>query len=393
MEKGEKMCFNYIGSKFSLLNFIHYVFDKEVKEKITTVGDLFAGTGIVGLSFKRRGFRIVSNDLQYYSFVINKKFIGINSILEFGGLLNDLEFLKTKKGKERILALLDYLNNNLTLEEGFIYKNYSAGGTKDKIFKRMYFSDENALLIDTIRKKIGYWFENKKITEEEYFYLLGTLLESADKVANTASVYGAFLKSLKNSAKKRLTLSFNPIFKGDKKNEIFNEDITELIEKVNIDVLYLDPPYNQRQYAPNYHILETIARYDSPKIKGKTGLRDYQYQKSKFCIRKDVLNEFKRIVLNTNAKYILLSYNNEGLMSLEEIQKILSLRGQPKTFILKYKRFKSDKTENRNHLTDSTYEYLHFVKCENINHYKEFNPEIIEVTPDQITPVNLSSSY
>ncbi len=385
MEKGEKMSFNYIGSKFSLLKFIHFVFNKEIKEKIETIGDLFAGTGIVGLSFKKRGFGIVANDIQYYSYVINKKFLGTNHLLEFSELIKEIPRLKIKQGKEKILEVLFFLNNLSEKIRGFIYNNYSLEGTKDKEFQRMYFSDENAIKIDTIRIKIENWFKSKKITEQEYFYLLGTLIEASDKVANTASVYGAFLKQIKNSAQKELKLEYNEIVLSNKNNIVFNDNILNILNNEKIDLLYLDPPYNIRQYCTNYHILETISKYDNPTIYGKTGLREYQKQKSNFCIKNKVKEEFKKIVKNTNAKYILLSYNNEGLMSIEDVQKILSLRGNPKTYILKYRRFKADKTENRNHSADSTYEYLHFVKCEfNKNEAQKIEFPIIEITSEQI---------
>lgn len=385
MEKGEKMSFNYIGSKFSLLKFIHFVFDKEVNEDIETVGDLFAGTGIVGLSFKKKGFRVVANDIQYYSYVINKKFLNTNNILEFNGLIKEIPRLKIKQGKERILDVLFFLDNLSEKTKGFIYNNYSLEGTKNKEFQRLYFSNENAIKIDTIRIKIEDWFKDKKITEQEYFYLLGTLIEASDKVANTASVYGAFLKKIKNSAQKELKLEYNEIVLSNKNNVVFNDNILNILNSEKIDFLYLDPPYNARQYCTNYHILETISKYDNPIIYGKTGLREYQKQKSNFCIKKKVKEEFKKIVKTTNAKYILLSYNNEGLMSIEDVQKILSLRGNPKTYILKYRRFKADKTKSRNHSADSTYEYLHFVKCEwNKNDFQIKEFPIIEVNDEII---------
>ena len=129
------------------------------------------------------------------------------------------------------------------------------------------------------------------------------------------------------------------------------------------DVLYLDPPYNHRQYAPNYHLLETIAKYDNPKIKGKTGLRDYSNQKSKFSQKKDVLKSFENIIQKANVKYIFLSYNNEGLMTEEEVKTIMSKRGKYGIFKKEYNRFKADKTENRNHTANSVVEYLHYVEC------------------------------
>ena len=379
------MTLNYIGSKLSLLDFIHFIVDKEIKENISVVGDLFAGTGIVGQSFKRKGYKIISNDIQYYSFVLNKKFLTNNDFVKFEGLVDEIPSLLHYEKKERILYVLNYLNNLKERKKGFIFDNYCLAGTKGKEFERMYFSDENALKIDTIRLKIEEWFRSKKISEREYFYLLGTLIEASDKVANTASVYGAFLKKLKKSAQKELQLYYNEIIFGDKENVVFNDDILKILNKEKIDLLYLDPPYNARQYCSNYHMLETISKYDNPNISGKTGLREYEKQKSKFCSRNKVKKEFEKIVKTTNAKYILLSYNNEGLMTIKDVQEILSLRGEPKTFILKYKRFKADKTENRNHKSNFTYEYLHFVKCDE-NRDEIINKEfpIIEIDSNML---------
>lgn len=379
------MALNYIGSKLSLLNFIHFIVNKEIKEEILIIGDLFAGTGIVGQSFKRKGYKIVANDIQYYSYVMNKKFLNVNNFLDFNGLSNEIVNLEKYEKKDKILFVLNYLNNLTEKKKGFIFNNYSSGGTKEQEFERMYFSDENAIKIDTIRIKIEDWFKEKKIIEQEYFYLLGTLIEASDKIANTASVYGAFLKEVKKSAQKELKLAYNEIIFSEQNSIVFNDDILNILNNEKIDLLYLDPPYNARQYATNYHMLETISRYDNPKISGKTGLREYQQQKSNFCSKPKVKNEFKKIVQDTNAKYILLSYNNEGLMSIKDVQEILSLRGKPKTYILKYKRFKADKTENRNHKADSTYEYLHFVKCEWNKHNVEINDfPIIEIDGDMI---------
>jgi adenine-specific DNA-methyltransferase len=101
-----------------------------------------------------------------------------------------------------------------------------------------------------------------------------------------------------------------------------------LVGKISGDILYLDPPYNQRQYATNYHLLETITKYDNPKIYGKTGLREYQNQKSAYCSKTQVKESFRDLILKADVKYIFLSYNNEGLMSLEDIKEIMSQRGK-----------------------------------------------------------------
>mgnify|MGYP003394251754 FL=1 len=238
--------------------------------------------------------------------------------------------------------------------------------TKNKNQPRQYFSDENGMRCDSIRQKIENWKKEKLISDDEYYFLITSLVESIDKYANTASVYGAFLKKLKKTAQNSLILKPAELIINDQDHEVFNEDINKVAGKITGDILYLDPPYNQRQYATNYHMLETIAKYDNPKIHGKTGLREYQNQKSLYCSRTQVKKAFKDLILKAKAKYIFLSYNNEGLMTLGDIQEIMSLRGKYGNFTKEYNRFKADKSENRNYTASKTTEYLHYVVCENV---------------------------
>ena len=154
--------------------------------------------------------------------------------------------------------------------------------------QRNYFTTENSMKCDAIRKEIEKWFINKTINESEYHFLLTSLLESVDKHANTACVYGAFLKKIKTIAQKTFSFIPAPLIVNKKEHVIFNENINDLMPKIKGDILYLDPPYNHRQYATNYHILETISRYDNPKIKGVSGLREYENEKSLYCSKVNV---------------------------------------------------------------------------------------------------------
>jgi len=353
---------NYIGSKLSLLEFLEKSIDKVVDKNCNTFCDLFAGTGIVGRYFKKKGYKIIANDIQYYSYVLNRHYIGNNKELAFLKLTKEIPNLKKIETKERKKFVCDYLSN-LKGEKGFIYKNYCLSGTKNKREQRQYFSDENGMRCDAIRRKIKNWKKEKLISDDEYYFLITSLVESIDRYANTASVYGAFLKKLKNAAQNNLILKPAELIISDQDNEVFNEDINKVSEKVDGDILYLDPPYNHRQYATNYHLLETIAKYDNPRIHGKTGLRNYQNQKSLYCSRSQVRKTFRDLILKAKAKYIFLSYNNEGLMTLENIKEIMSLRGKYGYFMKGYNRFKADKTENRVHKAIKTVEYLHYVVC------------------------------
>jgi adenine-specific DNA-methyltransferase len=353
---------NYIGSKLSLLEFLEESINKVVDKNCDTFCDLFAGTGIVGSYFKRKGYKIIANDIQYYSYVLNRHYIGNHKELSFLKLAKEIPDLKNIEVKNRKKFVCDYLSNLKGLK-GFIYKNYCLGGTKDKEKPRQYFSDENGMRCDAIRQKIENWKEKNLISDDEYYFLITSLVESIDKYANTASVYGAFLKKLKKTAQNNLILKPAELIINDQDHEVFNEDINKVAGKIAGDILYLDPPYNQRQYATNYHMLETIAKYDNPEIHGKTGLREYQNQKSLYCSRTQVKKAFKDLILKAKAKYIFLSYNNEGLMTLDDIKEIMSLRGEYGNFTKEYNRFKADKSENRKYTANKTTEYLHYVIC------------------------------
>jgi adenine-specific DNA-methyltransferase len=294
--------------------------------------------------------------------VLNKQYIGNHKDLKFSKMVGILPQLKNVELNDRKNIVCGYLSK-LEGAKGFIFKNYCLGGTKNQKFQRQYFSDENGMRCDAIRMKIEEWKKAKLINDSEYYFLLATLIETIDKYANTASVYGAFLKQLKTTAQKPFVLKPAALIINDQDHQVFNEDINGLASKVKGDILYLDPPYNQRQYATNYHILETVARYDNPKIHGKTGLREYENQKSAFCSRPKVKGVFRDLILNARTKYIFLSYNNEGLMTLADIKEIMSLRGKYGYFKREYNRFKADRNENRDYSANKTVEYLHYVVC------------------------------
>lgn len=325
---------NYIGSKLSLIPWlrenIYKICGNDLSDKIFC--DLFAGTGIVGASFKNEVKKVISNDFEYYAYALNKNYIENSQILP-----NAINLIK--------------ILNDLPSKKGFIYQNYATGGGNN----RMYFSDENAMKIDTIR--MGIKKLSSEISQSEFYFLLASLIKSADKVANTASVYGAFLKKLKNSAKKELILSPAKFEITNQKNDVFNEDANTLIKKISGDILYLDPPYNTRQYGANYHLLNTIAKYDDFEPLGKTGLR--KYKKSMYCSKRTVLESFENLIKFANFRYIFLSYNNEGLMSFDEIKDILRKYGKYEVVKKEYSRFKAD--NNRFNKAKKTYEYLHIL--------------------------------
>lgn len=328
---------NYIGSKLSLIDFLQDTIS-EVTGASDGSGkkfaDLFAGTGVVGSTFKSKGYDVIANDIQYYSYVLNKHLIG------------NIPPIKDSAVDEF---------NSLKGVDGFVYENYCEGSGSG----RNYFTDENGKKCDAIREKIEDLYKCHEISDGEYYFYLASLINSIDKYANTASVYGAFLKKIKKSAEKEFKLELLPIIDGENCGTVYNEEINKLIKNVSGDILYLDPPYNERQYCTNYHVLETIARNDNPELHGKTGLREYSKQKSSFCSKQTVAKSFEYLIANANFKHIFLSYNNEGLMSFDTIKEIMCKYGKYTQFTTDYKRFRADKEENRNHKANSTVEYLH----------------------------------
>lgn len=343
---------NYIGSKLSILNYIDDTIQDfaDFSNDDVTFCDIFAGTSSVGKYFKNKGYNVISNDIEYYSFVNAKHFIENNEKITFD-----------KLKKDGIQDVFKYLNN-LNDKKGFIYKNYTISGTKNQEYERKYFTEENAIKIDSIRDKIEEWKNNGLIEDNEYYYLITCLLEASDKVANTASVYEAFLKNIKKSARKTMEIKPLEILTNDKNKKylVTNKDANVLINEISGDILYMDPPYNTRKYDTNYHMLETIALYDNPKIKGKTGVREETQKRSKYCVKKEVESTFEDLIKKAKFKYIFLSYNDEGIIPLNRIKEIMSKYGEYKVYEKNHKRFKSD--SKREYLKDSTIEYIHCLK-------------------------------
>lgn len=192
---------------------------------------LFSGTGAVAGRFREKNYKVIANDIQYYSYVI------IHNLVE-----GDFKsFVEPELVKE--LNLLKGIN-------GFISKNYCP-----ELSERMYFSTGNGKRCDAVRKEISFLYNQGKISREQYFNLLSALINSIDKCANTTSVYGAHLKHLKKPAQRDFVFEIDKIPFENIKGKAYNMEAEDLICQIEGDILYLDPPYNARQYSSNYHIL------------------------------------------------------------------------------------------------------------------------------------------
>ena len=341
----------FIGNKTNLLENIKAVIDENCTDDNEIFCDIFSGTGSVSRFFKQY-YRIISNDLLYFSHILTAATIENNQIPSFNGL--------------KSIGISDpfsYLESeDITNITGFATEEYSPAGKMG----RQYLTSENAKRIDFVRSTIESWKDEHLIDSYEYKYLLAALIEGIPFVSNTTGTYGAYLKSWDKRAFKRLELVKLGIFDNAKRNICYNEDANELIKKISGDILYLDPPYNERQYLPNYHLLETIARYDYPVLKGVTGVRPYHNEKSNYCIKRNVKSSFDSLIENADFKHIIVSYSDDGLLTSEEIMSILSTYCEPnsvKLYEIPYNRYKSKAPQNGK---SEHYEYIFYARKKSV---------------------------
>jgi adenine-specific DNA-methyltransferase len=337
--------FRLIGNKHSILNYISEVITKE-KIDGKVFFDVFSGSSSVGRYFKQN-YSIISNDILYFSYILQRVLIVLNNFPKFKNV--KIPNLSVNPEK-RINQVLEFLNKS---EEkcGFIYNHYTPASKNIDGIERKYFSEENGRKIDAIRMTIDEWFNEKQINEDEYFYLIASLLLAVQKVSNISGTYGAFNKIWDPRSEKPLVLKPIEIIPSNFMHKAFNSDVFNILDKVSCDIAYIDPPYNERQYIANYHILETIAKYDNPKISGKTGIRNYsQQEKSVFCSKKTVSDAVLKLLNNVKAKYIILSYSSDGLISKDEIISLFEKAGLYgiKLYEFQYRRFKSNKNTHKN---------------------------------------------
>ena len=298
---------NYIGSKKSLFKTLLQVCNENIEcMEDKSFLDLFAGTGIVGFNMSFYFNSCSANDLEFYSYVINYALL----ICEY----------------DKNLQIIIEKCNKLEGIEGLIFQNFTPNASCE----RMFFTNENAKKADAIRKYIEDLFISSQITKNDYYFLIASLLVSIDKIANTSCVYGSYLKTFKTSALKSLILlPIHTNYVVNFANKVYNLEAEIFGNPTSdyYDVVYMDPPYNQRQYSANYSPLNYIAHYDKNIIlNGKTALIA-NYNKSNFCKKTEVKRSFTELIEGIKCKYLIISYNNEGLMPIEKSYDLIVLGG------------------------------------------------------------------
>lgn len=318
----------YLGSKLKLIGFIHEVVNENCKD-VKSILDVFGGTGIVGYSFNKQCS------------------IMVNDILKTNLVAYDTFFSNKKISIKKIQKII--LEFNETEVESDNYYSINFADT--------YLSKNNMQKIGFIRDKIDDMYLNKKINKREKSILICSLLYSIDKIANTVGHYDAYRKNGDLDQQLIMQVPNLGLDEFNKNNHIYNENSNYLVKNIYADLVYIDPPYNSRQYCDAYHFLENVALNQKPDVYGTAKKMSRDKLKSKYCTSK-APNEFADLIENINSKYILVSYNNTGekgnarsnaKISDSEILNVLKRKGEVKIFEQDFNVFTTGKTRLTNH--------------------------------------------
>ena len=333
----------YLGNKRSLLNEIGKeikTIQKELnKEKLITA-DLFSGSGVVTRFLKQFSSKIIANDLEKYSYVINDCFLS-NA--------DDFDLCKYN-------IYLNKINDAIINKpiEGIISKYYSPKDDNNiKFGERVFYTRENAIYIDSFR-----YYIDKFVDEEYKKYFLALLITEASIHTNTAGVFKGFYKdkytgigkfggsaeNALNRIKGQIRITYPNLSNYNSEYELYQEDAIKLSKRLkNIDVVYLDPPYNQHPYGSNYFMLNLILDNKMPKEVSEISGIPKDWNHSPFNIKNEALISMNQIIQNLDAKYIVVSYNSEGFITYEEMIEMLEKYGKVNARKIKYNTFRASR--------------------------------------------------
>jgi adenine-specific DNA-methyltransferase len=393
----------YIGSKSRLLGFIEEVVERQTRD-VSVACDIFAGTAAVASLFKRTGFTVVCNDIMEYSLAFQVAAVEACEYPRFEGLYGrglvsearaEIEMAAgwSPLGSElpeeaaRLAGVVNHLNGS-HWNKGFFWNHFSADNIEPSPYRppenerpegeRMFFTSDNAQQIDGVRTMLEEWRREGWLTRVEYYILLAALIDAADVAANTTGVYGAYLKEFGQRQERPLELRVPRIGvqRPAKPHHSRRGDAVECAGTEKFDLLYMDPPYNRRDYAANYHVPELIARgwFDAePTVEGKTGMiQEFSELRSDFCLKDRCVDALEQLVStavkSSGVRYIMLSYNSEGLIPDEQVERVFKSAGRAETyrrFTRDYKRYRSDSdSPGRAYKRDRVDEFLYFVEVD-----------------------------
>ena len=314
----------YIGNKYKLCGFIRNIVEENCID-CRSVADVFAGTGVVGGFFNTPDVCIITNDFLVSNYVCLYSFLGVETNI-----------------RDRIYEMVAHLNNVPGNDSN--YFSHHFGGR--------YFTQENARKIGAIRDEIDRIVAN----EIEKKILLCSLVYAADRVANTVGHYDAFRKRMDTLNLVKLGVPYIEVEKNHN-NEVYCEDANKLIQRIECDLLYIDPPYNSRQYSDAYHLLENLTVWEKPPVMGIGRKMDRSHIKSRYCIN-GAADALSSLIEQASCRYILMSYNNTGAsmdgrsnarIKDEEILEILRAKGVVEVYSQPYRAY----TTGKNHSSEN----------------------------------------
>ena len=334
----------YLGNKRLLIsnieNEVNTISRRLQKEKMICA-DIFSGSGIVARMLKKHSDTLIVNDLENYSSVINSCY-----------LINKKEYPAKKCS-----ALRNEIENQSIHKKysGIISQNYAPKNDNDILpGERVFYTHENAVLIDTYRKLID------EIVEEDGLkkFFLAPLITEASVHVNTSGVFKGFYKDkhtgvgcFGGASKNALSRIFGkielkePVFSNYKsKLHVYQKDAVQISKELkDLDIAYLDPPYNQHPYGSNYFMLNLILKNkldtETSKVSGIT----QDWNRSVFNKSYAALNALEKIIVNLDSKFIIISYNSEGFISFDEMRDMLHKYGKFKTREIRYNTFRGSR--------------------------------------------------
>jgi len=316
----------YLGNKYKLLPFITSIVTSHCKD-IHSVADIFAGTGAVASAFGDK--KLITNDNLYSNYICHLAW-----------------FSPQLYSKDKVAQMILYYNHQDIRKDNYVSEHFAD----------TFFSRADCRKIGFIRQDIEDRYVSGELNDRERALLITSLLYAVDKIANTCGHYDAFRQGVEFEKHLELYLP-QPAEKLNHENVCFNEDANYLVKQIKVDLVYIDPPYNSRQYCDAYHLLENIARWEKPAVSGEARKMDRTNLKSEYSTNK-ATKAFEDLIRNINARYILLSYNNmaqkgndrsNAKINDEDIMRILSDKGEVKVFTQDYKPFTTGKSEITQH--------------------------------------------
>lgn len=325
----------YLGNKYKLLPFITQVVQTHCPH-VQVVADIFAGTGAVSSAFNHK--TLITNDIMYSNYVCNYAWFGAQAY-----------------DPEKVAAYVAEYNSKTRCEENYMTRNFAD----------TYFSRDDCSQIGYIRESIEQDYKKGRLNQRERALLITSLLYAMDKIAVTCGHYDAYRKGAKFEGRLELCVPLAQVH-NNPENQCFNEDANNLVKRIQADLIYMDPPYNSRQYCDTYHLLENVARWEKPEVFGVARKMDRRGLKSRYCTA-EAVQAFETLVQDAKASYILLSYNNmaekgnsrsNAKIPDSEILRILGEKGKVEVFEEQYKAF----TAGKSHFEENA-ERLFLCRC------------------------------